>query len=348
MKLDLSGVVEGRAGTAFITCESPDDYQKLSVVIKAEDIIHCKIRRKINKGNKTDISIAEADIRIKEIEYQAGIDEMRLRGVLETGIDGAPEGSYQRIMLCNTNNQFSLYKEKWSQDDIEILKSAISDDSVQVLLVLFNNQGVTLLSNNMKVLSTIRQLKKQTAFNLAAQFISKIVKDLKCVVVLSQNSYNTEFIQYIKQNAQQFNVKDLCKNNAFIDAKVANGTISEVSELMRDANLNKRIEALVESDYIQVYNNMMNIFENDCDKVAFGEKDFKKALNYGAVDTLLVTETYIENLVQKRRQGFMKIINYLNSTGSKVVIFPKTVKYTHNELEKVSGLAAILRFSIQN
>ena len=346
MKLDLSRVTQGCAGTAFIACESPDDYQKLSVVIKTDDIIHCKIRRKTDRGNKTDISIVEADIRIKEVEYQAGVDEMRLRGVLEEGIDGAPEGSHQRVMLCNTNNQFSLYKNEWTEDDIEILKSAAEEEQNHLIIVLFTNQGATILSEKMKVLSTIKQFKKQTLFASVAQYISTNSKDLKCVVVFSPNAYNTEFIQYIRQNAQQVNARDLCKNNAFIDVKVTNGSISEVEEQMRDENLTKRIEALVESDYIQAYNNMMNIFDNDCDKVAFGEKDFRKALNYGAIDTLFVTDTYIENLVQKRRQGFMKIMNYLKSTGSKVVVFPHTVKNTHDELEKVSGLAATLRFKI--
>ena len=343
MKLDLSTIQQGHSGFAVITCEDTDDYQKLSVVIKRGDIIHTKIRRKVDKGNSKRVEIHEADVLVQEIEYQAGVNEMRLRGVLTENTEFGSVGSFQRILLFN-GTEFTLFKEEWLPEDIEILKSAVSEqEQFDTIFVLFKNQSCVVLSEKFQILNTFNQTQKQNLFTSIAQFIATHSDHLKCVVVFSTNSINREFIQFMKQNATQYGVVELCKTNAFIEEKAKNGTIQEIQDILKKPEVHSRIVAVVDSNFIQNYHKLMNVFEKDCDKVAFGEQDFKKAFNYGAIDTLLVTETFVENLVPKRRQAFMRMMDYLTRTGSKVLVFPKKASH-YEELEKLSGIAATLRF----
>jgi len=166
---------------------------------------------------------------------------------------------------------------------------------------------------------------------------------MRCV--LSQNTINKDFIQFVKQNATQLGLVDLVKNNAFINDKMRNGTKEEVIEILKKPDLSSKIVAIVESSLIQTYHLLMDTMDKDCDKVAFGIQDFKKALTYGAIDTTLVTEGFLEQLGNQRREGFIRALNNLVNTGSKVVIYPKK-STNYKGIEALSGLAFTLRFKI--
>jgi stalled ribosome rescue protein Dom34 len=89
----------------------------------------------------------------------------------------------------------------------------------------------------------------------------------------------------------------------------------------------------------------MDTMEKDHEMVAFGTQDFKKALVYGAVETALVSEGFIEEMDQKRRAAFLKALEHSSKTGSKIYTYPKTSS-NYKEICALSGLAFTLRFKI--
>jgi peptide chain release factor subunit 1 len=89
---------------------------------------------------------------------------------------------------------------------------------------------------------------------------------------------------------------------------------------------------------------ILNVFfetlAKDPEKVAYGEKEVERALNMGAVETLLVSE----NLPDDKIEHFEALAD---QTGAKEILISVDTK-EGMQLKDLTGIAAILRYSISN
>lgn len=88
----------------------------------------------------------------------------------------------------------------------------------------------------------------------------------------------------------------------------------------------------------KLVNRFLEMLSKEPDKVAYGKKEVEKALDAGAVDTLLISEDigdeYIENMEEK-----------ITESGAKLEIISIESR-EGNQLKNLGGVAAILRFAI--
>ena len=345
MRLKLDSIEEGKPGTAVITCEKAEDYQKLSVVIKPNDLIHSKIRRKVKDGAKKGVELFEADIIAKEIQYEAGVEEMRIRGILNENCEAGRAGSNQNVFLIN-GLEFTLTKEQWTKEEIETLNEAGNNQKVEVAVLVFRPHNCSLMTEEGTLIKTVSAVsQKQLYFTNIARCFSEIGQTLKCIVVFSQNTINREFIQFVYANSKQLHLTEIVKNNAMIEEKTTKGTKEEVLQSMKKESTQAKVNAIVDAELIQAYKTFDDKMHQNSEMVAFDVRDFKKALQGSAVDTLLVTEGFMERLGNDRRERFMMVLKVLTNARSKVFIYPKKCKNFHDIIDKqYNGIAFTLRF----
>ena len=79
-------------------------------------------------------------------------------------------------------------------------------------------------------------------------------------------------------------------------------------------------------------------------KAAYGFADVRNALEYGAVETLLIAD---ETLRKGREKGedIDKLLTEVEQTQGKVVVF-STAFEPGEKLHKLGGIAALLRFKV--
>lgn len=104
--------------------------------------------------------------------------------------------------------------------------------------------------------------------------------------------------------------------------------------------VDKAQDALAEAEIIKektILNEFFTLLATNSDKVVYGEADVRKALEYGAVDRLLLSESFnkIEEFEDKA-----------NTTGTNVFIISVETK-EGVQLRDLGGVAAILRYAIE-
>jgi|SRR3989344_5707528 len=119
------------------------------------------------------------------------------------------------------------------------------------------------------------------------------------------------------------------KDIAYTDEQGLHELIEKSQDLLSQAELVK------EKQIVQEFLTKLAI---DSDKVAYGINDVKKALEYGAVDKLLLSES-LENIEELEDKA--------NSMGTEVFIVSIETK-EGGQLRDIGGIAAILRYKIKD
>jgi protein pelota len=77
--------------------------------------------------------------------------------------------------------------------------------------------------------------------------------------------------------------------------------------------------------------------------VTYGFDDVEKANNYGAVETLLVTDAAIRGLDDQKRLALEAIMKSVEDKGGKIVVV-STEHEAGEKLQNLGGTAALLRY----
>ena len=102
----------------------------------------------------------------------------------------------------------------------------------------------------------------------------------------------------------------------------------------KSQDLLSQVELVKEKQIVQEF---LTKLATDSDKVAYGINDVKKALEYGAVDKLLLSES-LENIEELEDKA--------NSMNTEVFIISIETK-EGGQLRDIGGIAAILRYKIK-
>lgn len=338
MKIDIRDLAN--SNIVHIMSDEVDDYKALASVIKPGDIITTQIRRKLKDKGKIEIYISSVEVR--EIEFEVGSNEMRLRGVHTENTEFASQDSPQRILL-RLGTKFDLYKNNWTDEEIQTLKNSQDNGTdVETAIFVLNTHSVSLFNQLGKLIST-EQLNNNTTYASAVHsLLSNLEKDqLKCIVILSHCTNTNQITQYLTINSIALNITEIVKQHAIIEGRCQSGTSEDVLNALK--LLSDRIYSHVYSFYINEFDKFKNLMQKDIDGISLGLDNIKRAIYYGAVDTLYVSESFIEEMDNKRRAAFTKCMNNLMENGSNVIVFPSKLRETQ-DLNNLNGIAASLRF----
>ncbi|KAH0803590.1 putative translation factor pelota [Histomonas meleagridis] len=105
MKIDqkaFANILATGTGELQITIDNIEDFWTLANVIHVGDCIRSQIRRKVKNISSTGKSearqvITKAVVKITEIDYQSGVNEMNLRGTLTHEVEDARVGAPQNF-----------------------------------------------------------------------------------------------------------------------------------------------------------------------------------------------------------------------------------------------------------
>ncbi|EAY04628.1 eRF1 domain 3 family protein [Trichomonas vaginalis G3] len=342
MKLDLSKVPSSRV--AVIMTDENDDFKALSEVIKDGDIITTQIRRKIEIGSTKKIEIHVARVEITGVEFELGSNEMWLSGRIADNYEFAKVGASQRVLL-RLGSKFELWKHEWTSEEIEKLKCSQDNSSgVETLVILLGKHSVSIYNQLGKHIATSHYTNEGKLYEETQKLLEDLDKsDLKCILLISSSSPTDKLYSYLCDNSLALNIAAVAKDKAILQGTCKADTTEGVLEAI--AKQQHIIDNYIYSMYINEYQKFNQSMLMDIDKVALGNDNVKKATQYGAIDTLFVTEDYIRKIEDSKRAAFNKFIEYLKSTGSNVLILPKRLAQ-NSELNNLSGIAATLRFKI--
>ncbi len=330
--------------------ETLDDIWHLSNIIRKDDLVRAvtfrsddqitdKIRTK--KSSKKRMKLG---IRVEEVQFHDFSDRLRIHGVIEEGPQDL--GSYHTLNVTADNqDKITIVKEQWKQHDLKRIKEAVNQrkqalvlfvslDDEQATVALLRQSGVQWIAD----IDSQQSGKQYESENKEREYFGNIIVLLKThkdesapLVIVGPGFTKDHFVKFGRENYPD--LFDQC-----IIHPAGNAGMNGIHEAVKSGvveHIAKENRVVFETQLVDQL--FQEIKKNNL--ASYGAEQVKYALQNGAVDRLLITDTMVrteigDELLQiaDTNQSEFTIINTMHDAGKK--------------LEGLGGIAALLRFKI--
>jgi protein pelota len=336
-----------KAGEIKFQIETLDDLWHLYNIINKEDIvISLTYRRDESKTDKIRAERAEKKrmvlgIQVEKVEFHESESRLRVHGVIVEGPQDL--GAYHTLNLAE-GDVLTVRKADWPPSTLERVRRSVEDARKPKLLFVA-------LENDEAVIAVARQFGIQELARIYAPSAGKMYEQKEGA------DYYQDVLDKVKQAAEPgipivvlgpgFAKEALVSlgkekepelfKNAFV-YHTGQAGMPGIHELMKEglgAEVIKGSRAAVETSVVEAV--LTEIAKDGM--VAYGPADVQRAVNMGAVDTLIVLDIVI------RQSNVEPLMAQVESARGKVVVVSERFE-AGKKLEAIGGIAALLRYRL--
>lgn len=348
-------IVKSNVKKNFVKLEvnTLDDLWVLYNIISKGDVVSGKTYRKIEYASEKEKKFVFLKIETEKIEFHKTSNALRISGtIVESRMDEIPSGSHHTFTI-QPGSLIKIEKE-WKKFEIEKLKQAVANTlKPKVLLAVFEpgqadfallrGYGLDHIGSLNEVIAGKKEIKERERstekfYNDLAKALEQLSSSNKIdkIIVGSIGIYNEDFSDSLKDK----DIKDkisFCKISTIgktgLNEMIKSGAIKRI---VKDERISKETE-LVEKVLELISKN---------EPVTYGLKETEKAIEYGAVEILLITDKLISKFKQEDKfDSLDKIMSTTEKMKGKIEI----VSSEHEggkKLDNLGGIAALLRYKI--
>ncbi len=310
-----------------------------AITFRTDEQISDKIRLK--KPTKKRMKLG---IRVEEVKFHEFSDRLRIHGVIEEGPQDI--GSYHTINVTTEDKDaISIVKNEWKSYDIQRLQEAVQQtkqsliifvslDEDTATIAILHQSGVQWIAD----IESHRSGKMFDSENTEKEYFGEIISIIKHnkpeaapLIIVGPGFTKDHFMSYGKLSTPEF------FKNYFLSA-TGNAGMNGVQEAVKSglvehiAKENRVVfeTKLVEKLFIEIKKDGL---------ASYGQKEVKQALENGAVDHLLIADTFI-----RRTDGYA-FVKLAQSHQSKFTVI-NTMHDAGKKLDGIGGIASLLRFKI--
>ncbi len=348
-----------KRGEILVKVTTLDDLWYLSQVIDKGDLITGDTVRKIKLGNneegKTQVikKHARITIEVEKVEFHKYTNALRINGKIREGPEDVQRGAFHTLNV-EENDTLLIVKEHWHNYQRNKLKEACREKLPKILICVLERKEVCfalLKRYGCEYISDFEGEVQEKAFPTAkkdATFYADIVKRLQeydqryhldKIIVASPAFWKEEFNKEVAKRATDLKKKILytvCHTtgkNAMHEVLKSD----EIKKALKDERIIEEIQ-LVREVFKEISKN---------GNAVYGVKEVKEAANAGAIKILLVTDELIQQLRQAENYGQVdNIMKTVEATGGEIHIIT-TENQAGQELQGITGIAAITRYKIK-
>ncbi len=330
-----------------------DDLWYLSNIINKGDLIRAQTTRKIKIGKEEQRKQAivkkkiTLTIKVEKIDYKA--DVLRVSGEIIECPEDVQKGSWHSFNLT-INSVLTITKEEWLKYQLDWLKQASKEKIPKILICCFDREEAyfaLLKRAGYEILSHIKGkvVKKAIEEKLKTTFWQEIAKQIKAYdeklkldkVIIASPSFWKEYL--VKE------IKEPSLKEKIVQASCSSVDKTGLNEILKRPELvNVLKEERVAEEVSLVEQLLIEIKKQG--KVSYGLKETETAITTGAVQTLLVTDSFLK---QMREQEKTEKINELMKLTEQMKGSVAIISSEHEggkKLDSLGGIGALLRYRI--
>ncbi len=342
--------LRGDYGEISLTPESLDDLWHLKYIVEPGDKVFSMTYRAVDsvadkiRPDKVEKRLVRLGVQVETVEFHKFSNRLRVKGTILSDID---TGAYHTLNI-EPYTELSVIKH-WKSDQIERLREAIAAANRPEVEIVTIEEGEAVIGYlrqyGIEEVSRVRQSSsgKREGTDARSEFFGEVARQLKYAdkvqtfVVAGPGFIKDDFVKFLKNNyseiAQKVVVEDISSiGTSGFQEVLRRGAIQRVAEETRITREAQLIEAL-----------LAGIAKEG--KVTYGYSAVKKAIDYGAVETLMIADEVLRGYREKGQVGVEKLMREVEHSRGRVVIF-STEFEPGQRLEKLGGIAAILRFPV--
>jgi len=335
------GELKDNTGEIRLLPESIDDLWHLQHLIAPGDLVFATTVRSVESATdkirpeKVEKRPVRLGIRAEKVEFSEHGVRLRITGLIEHGVDA---GAYHTINV-ETGYEISVIRH-WRPVDLERIERAVKSSVYGIIYILTLEEGEAELFR-------LRQYGPESVITLTAgsgkggetetrsgffDAVLKIIADISGPLVIAGPGFIKEdFVRYAK------NKNSVPAGRAIIveTRRIGRGAVQDV---IGTGTLEKLIGDLQLSREVKLMDDVLLRISRE-GAVAYGKKQVEIAIEYGAVDEILLADSLL------RDQSVVHLIENAEKMQAKIVVL-STAFEPGERLEALGGIAALLRYKM--
>jgi protein pelota len=283
-------------------------------------------------------------IHVENIEFHRFSNRLRIHGIIESGIDA---GSYHTLNI-EVGTQLSIIKT-WRGDQLERIEEAVAEAKRPRVIILTIEEGEAAIGivrqYGVEEFSETKQSLGKGEGNYRDLFFQEVINKLNNIasqadaIVLAGPGFTKEdFLKLLQTRAFELADKTIIEDTTTIGIQgfqevLRRGAVERISQSSRLARETRLIEDL-----------LLEISKNAA--AAYGWEEVHKALDFGAIETLLIADEYLRCQRETEGEDIDSFLRKVEQNRGKIIVF-STEFEPGKKLEALGGIAALLRFKIE-
>eukprot|EP00420_Gonyaulax_spinifera_P017402 CAMPEP_0197897728 /NCGR_PEP_ID=MMETSP1439-20131203/42338_1 /TAXON_ID=66791 /ORGANISM="Gonyaulax spinifera, Strain CCMP409" /LENGTH=406 /DNA_ID=CAMNT_0043518377 /DNA_START=96 /DNA_END=1316 /DNA_ORIENTATION=- len=359
---------DGSGQATLIPEESEDLWHMYNLVMKG-DTIKAMTYRKIQKEGSTGTVQTETKkisltIEVKSIEYDAAGNCIRFSGKNCEENQWVKMGAHHTLDI-ELNNKLTIGKERWDYMFLRQLEEATDVHKTAEVATVLIEAGIAnfhlltaVLAKDVHRVSVALPKKRvtTTGYDKAViRFFEQVyagIKDhidlelVKCVVLAGPGFVKDDFLAWMLQRATQTgDTTILQKKSIFVAAHSSCVHKQALKELLSDEQVQKSIANTKAAAHLKALEAFYQMVKSEPDRVCYGPKQVKEAIERGAVQILMVVDSLFRNANVSTRRQYVDMTETVREIGATVHVF-SSQHVSGEQLRQLSGIAGVLRFPI--
>ena len=351
---------ETERGEISVIPESVDDLWHLKHVIEPGDMVYSLTYRRMEEATdkvrpaKTEKKRIRLGLRVENVEFHKFSHRLRIKGVIEFGPD-TEVGSYHTFNI-EPNTELSIIKD-WKRHQLKRLREAERASNRSPIIVLTIEAGEA-------VAGIVRQYGVDELFSIRygtgkgmsggdtamKAFFGEVLRLLKqayynndadAIIIAGPGFIKSDFYALLRDKAPELQKKTIIEQTTSIG-------LSGFIEVLKRGAVTRLREAERLASEVRLFERLMAEIsrEEGGGKAVYGDEEVRKALQFGAIETLLVCDDELMAEGEGSRGiGIEEILKGVERTGGKIVVF-STEFEPGRRLKALGGIAALLRFKL--
>jgi len=341
--------------------ENEEDLWHLYNLIEAGDLVHARTSRTVKadeaysrpkKGRRVSLDLT---VEVEKVAWDRFSNKLRVHGVVREAPEEFNVVGFHHTLSLAVNKPFILAKKKWRKHHIDRLELSMKARSQPVVVLSIDDEdfciavvrefGIDVRVEERvrlpgKLEAEHREKAKNDLFKKASEALEKVIREVGGkAVVIGPGFIKNEFVEFVKRRYVKV-AEDI------VDVKSVNSAgLSGVREALRSGVLSKAFSEIRLSVEMEALQDVLKRLGKGKGDVAYGIEDVERAAESGAIDRLLVLDSYFRESSEDLRRRLEKIMGYVEERGGSVLMV-SVRNEAGLQLKSLGGIAATLRYSI--
>jgi protein pelota len=321
--------------------ESLDDLWHLEHLVAPGDLVFATTLRAVEsvsdklRPDKPEKRPVRLGIRVERTEFHRFANRLRITGIIEHGEE---TGSYHTLNI-EPGYEISIIK-RWRPVDLERIDRAVKASLYEAVHILTIEEGEAELFRMRQfgpegVLTVTSGSGKESGTEVRSAFFERVASHCAGItgpfVLAGPGFIKDDFVKYLRSANPVLASKILVVETR----RIGNGAVQDVIGLGILERIHEDIQL---GNEVRLISELLSRIAQDL-PAAYGKAEVQKAIDYGACERLLVSDTLL------RDEAVVHLMDRAELQNAGIVVFSSTFE-PGKQLEGLGGIAALLRYRI--
>lgn len=367
MRLIRKNLEKDHSGAITLFPEQPEDMWHTYNLIQVGDQVKATTLRRVTTQSATGSTSSQKirtnlTISVTKMDFDSQASELHINGTVCQENQHVKMGSYHTIDL-ELHRNFTLAKREWDSfalDRVDLACDPAKTAEIGAVVLQEGLAHICLLTEYMTINKLrIEQAVPRKARGSSSAYEKGLVKfygavydgmkkyffeddRLKAILIASPGFVGDGLLKHIMAQAVNEGRKDIIKvKPKILQIHCSSGHLFALNEVLKSPEVISQLSDTKFAKESQVLEKFYRMMNDDEMRAWYGPDHVRKAIDAGAVGTLLVTDTLFRSDDLRVRKTYVKVVEDVKTAGGEVLIF-SSLHESGKQLSQLGEIAAIL------